>query len=311
MFVCTEEYRAELASAKKKHAVIDELTMRRLSAELFGSDAVMVSPCFAVAATACAMFKRVEVLGVSLTDDELSILNAVFGNIDRIESVHPELTRSGHGVFNGFYRDKTVVPDVLRKLGITRVQDILSINRHAKISNKCIIVGGSESVKTGSFGEYVDSCDRTVIRINTVFAPDGYERFVGRRTDLVIASSYHLGHDVINKDGRDKDISVYLTNEIRQKMKSGKSPLTTGFMAFLLCLYVFDDIELLGFGQSGDISPAGTCESYHNAGNKTQTGCRHDINFEHRFIDKLVADPEFNVSRVEESHAELLFQSSK
>lgn len=311
MFVCTEEYRAELASAKKKHAVIDELTMRRLSAELFGSDAVMVSPCFAAAATACVMFKRVEVLGVSLADDKLSILNAVFGNIDRIESVHPELMRSGHGVFNGFYRDKTVVPDVLRKLGITRVQDILSINRHAKISNKCIIVGGSESVKTGSFGEYVDSCDRTVIRINTVFAPDGYERFVGRRTDLVIASSYHLGHDVINKDGRDKDISVYLTNEIRQKMKSGKSPLTTGFMAFLLCLYVFDDIELLGFGQSGDISPAGTCESYHNARNKTQTGCRHDINFEHRFIDKLVADPELNVSRVEESHAELLFQSSK
>lgn len=285
-FICDQIHKNAIISKNKLHYTLSSNVIEKIS-KYFIQDGIEInlSIDFISIIIISIFFKKVITFGVKLSKYQRQMLSNIF-NIEDISHIHPELLIDHSGILN-FYKNKKIIPSVLNKLNIQNISDFLLINKNAHISNKCLIIGGNPSVKTGLYGNYVDSCDRFIIRINTTAKPNGYEKYVGEKTDIIIASDFHKNHNIIIKNTNDKNITLYLTSDIRKIMQIGKSPLTTGFMAFLIALFLFNDIQLLGFGLSNDQQIDGICESFHNI-NFIQTQCKHNLNYEHQIIDDLI-----------------------
>ena len=54
---------------------------------------------------------------------------------------------------------------------------------------KCIVIGGSPSIRGTALGEYVDQFDGDVIRVNAPANPD-YAEDCGSRTDVIFRSEW-------------------------------------------------------------------------------------------------------------------------
>lgn len=129
---------------------------------------------------------------------------------------------------------------------------LLNTNKFNNIvkNEKIILIGGSNSIKTKEYGNYIDS-QNNIIRVNTNGIPHGFEKYCGTKTDMILASEWHKVNKIIHENTL-QDRTIYLTMDDIKKMNILNYKFTTGFISILLLLSIFDEIEIFGFGLKGD-----------------------------------------------------------
>lgn len=166
-------------------------------------------------------------------------------------------------------------------------------------TDKIIIIGSNNSVTIGNFGEYIDNSDCPVVRVNRI-AEKKYISNYGSKTDCLWtfdelrSSGGHPRYVFRHHDGWIKAVDN-ITKVYNVKNKYA----TTGFMFLLICINIFKNIELFGYGLSRFIlrtTPGATFNC-------------HDIRLEDRYIHKFITDIyKGRVIRGEESHPEILIR---
>jgi len=157
-------------------------------------------------------------------------------------------------------------------------------------SHKCLIIGGSPSLKGTSLGEYVDQFQGDVIRINAPANPD-YVEDCGSRTDIIFRSDWC---DNVYVSGSEKKIIISgddIQSLSRMLGLSNGLYLTTGTIGIILALAAYDKVEALGFGDDG-AHDAGIYVTLHpismRGPRKSRSEqCPHDMDMEHGILSEL------------------------
>jgi hypothetical protein len=155
---------------------------------------------------------------------------------------------------------------------------------------KCIVIGGSPSIRGTALGEYVDQFDGDVIRVNAPANPD-YAEDCGSRTDVIFRSEW-LDKNVYTS-GADRKIIINTqdTLALSEDFSLDKGMfLTTGTLCVVLALSVYDRVETLGFGDDGTKGTDIFVTLHpvpHRDAKKKGSKCPHDIDFEHAALAQL------------------------
>ena len=171
-------------------------------------------------------------------------------------------------------------------IDMERIASVCKLKGFDLKGGKCIVIGSNPSIKNVSLGNYVDSFDGTVIRINRI-ADEKFLKNYGKRTDFIITCEWYEKNvnkfpDISRIVLNDSDI-----NKISSQFSLPKDKwLTTGMIGILMSLYAFEHVEILGFGIP-DICENGRYNSLHDGGNKYDMGSKefhHDLNYEHSLL---------------------------
>lgn len=155
---------------------------------------------------------------------------------------------------------------------------------------RCIVIGGSPSIRGTALGEYVDQFDGDVIRVNAPANPD-YAEDCGSRTDVIFRSEW-LDKNVYTS-GADRKIIINMqdTLALSEDFSLDKGMfLTTGTLCVVLALSVYDRVETLGFGDDGTKGTDIFVTLHpvpHRDARKKGSKCPHDIDFEHSALAQL------------------------
>ena len=158
-----------------------------------------------------------------------------------------------------------------------------------KSTDKCLIIGSAPSISKIIAKDYVDNYDGYVIRINRPALPD-YIGNYGTRCDTI----FSFNGIEIQKDLEKLDyLKTFMrSGDISEIMKDIQitNPYmiwpTTGFVCIVLSMYLFNKIELLGFGETNVQQEDGHMNI--NIHNKKVNIVDHDFNVEHKMIDNWI-----------------------
>lgn len=194
------------------------------------------------------------------------IFNQPNGNIGQISSVPPA----------GFDNCKKIFQHYI----LTEYAKKYNLNKDNK--DECIIIGANQSLKTKQLSNYINTSDKTIIRLNRL-PSQKLEEFYGNRTDLFFGCEYlkDLLKNVSNKVLIDHlsiiNISKYFIDE-------NDKWLTTGLICILLALQFYKKVYIFGFGLKNDINNSNQYISV----NETIQKCHHLLGFEHRLINEYI-----------------------
>jgi hypothetical protein len=154
-------------------------------------------------------------------------------------------------------------------------------------TQKVIIIGSSESILSGHYGEYIDNSDATVVRINRLPLPEYSENY-GTKTDWLISWLPTTYLNTIKLP-----LHVY---EQFARTNFSINRATTGFGTILILGCIFEEIELFGFGFS---IPKYSDGLFHYYDGTVFQGF-HDIREEDLAINKLQVEYPGKIYRGEE-----------
>lgn len=196
--------------------------------------------------------------------------------------------------------DKNLIPELFEKYHFFN-------NRDKK--NECIIIGSAPTIASVNASSYISNTNKYVIRVNRLPLPD-YIKNYSNRTDFIFTFS---GTDSFSPDNHTVPSTFIKSCDIKRIYDDIKifnpymSYPTTGFLCILLAMYIFDDIELLGFGETGKKQD----DSHMNITihSNSQWKVDHDFNMEHAIIDNWITDTYKNkIYRLEESKLDLVIK---
>lgn len=162
---------------------------------------------------------------------------------------------------------------------------------------KCIIIGSSDSLLSGAYGDYIDNENALVVRINRMPLPEFYKHY-GTRTDLLISWL-----NVRNPQCAYYNADLKKFNYIRFEYL--KLRPTTGIISLMLLGCIFDEIELFGFGFT---NRKYNDPYFHYMDGETYRG-RHNMILEDKKINQFQEEYNGKIYRGEERHEELHFDN--
>ena len=166
-------------------------------------------------------------------------------------------------------------------------QFVEDINLNTNNKKKCIIIGSNPSLKKCLAANYIDNDNsKFKIRINRHPA-DNLIKYYGKRTDVYSCCKINFDPYIKNKNKKqfiitDKHIKLISKDFYPY---TDNTWLTTGFMTILLCLQIFDSVEIFGFGCSNTKED----DIKYVSVNETVEKTHHNINYEHMIIDKWIS----------------------
>lgn len=163
-----------------------------------------------------------------------------------------------------------------------------------------IVIGSNPSIKDFQAMQYIDNNESFIIRLNRPPIKDCIQNY-GEKTDLFIGCEYLKNQlkDVSNKFLISHPEILEIS---KQYVKEKDKWLTTGFIAILLALQLFDKVEIFGFGYANkkedDIGYSSICE--------TMKKTHHLMNYEHKLIQQFIdVDFKGRLTRFEDGHKDL------
>lgn len=172
----------------------------------------------------------------------------------------------------------------------SRVSQFAQKLKWTKKSTRCLVIGSNPSIANVYLRDYVNAFDGDVVRINRTPVEDMIVHY-GSRTDTVFTCQWYE-ENVFRTSGVDKividhDMVMDMSRELRPPR--GKW-LTTGMIAILLALSIYDSVEILGFGIP-EVTEGGLYKSIHPTKicDMKSAEFGHDLNFEHWLIGILAS----------------------
>lgn len=181
------------------------------------------------------------------------------------------------------------------------------IKKRFEIYNKsAIVIGSNPSITDFNAKDFINNGNQFIIRLNRP-AIEKYKCNYGERTDLYFGCEFlkDLLKNVNNKIlVSHNDILNISKKYIQQKDKW----LTTGFIAILVALKIFDKVEIFGFGyadkKEDDVKYTSICDQLKTS--------HHLMNYEHELIQQFIdKDYKEKLFRFEDHHNELKCENIK